>query len=126
MAAEALAKVQRLSGWAMRSAIAVALDGGADWTGLCAHAQVPIGTLQRQWRHGGRIIVEDLGVPTEPHYELEPEDDASDCPGSYAFAPILAVESATCEACGMVVGLAVAPDGGAGPVLEAHPAEGAR
>lgn len=59
--------------------------------------------------------------------ELGVELDPPDCPGTHRFAPILSTESATCPECGVVVGLEIAPDGGAGPVIGRHPvSEGER
>lgn len=74
IAADYLAKVQRLSGWALREAVSGAIEDGMTWRGMAPHVQVPFGTLHRQYRGGGRIVVSDPGPPTEEAWEV-PDDD---------------------------------------------------
>lgn len=59
--AEYLAKLQRVSGWALRDAVTDALQYGMPWRELVEPCQMPLATLHRQYKAGGRIIVrEDL------------------------------------------------------------------
>lgn len=74
IAAAYLAKLQRLSGWALREAVSDAIEEGTTWRGMAPHVQVPFGTLHRQYRAGGRIVVSDPGTPTEEAWDV-PDDD---------------------------------------------------
>lgn len=56
-----LAGLQRVSGWALRDAVTDALQHGMPWRELVEPCQIPLATLHRQYKAGGRIIVrEDL------------------------------------------------------------------
>ncbi|PLS76442.1 MAG: hypothetical protein CYG61_02085, partial [Actinobacteria bacterium] len=52
MAAEHLAKLQRLSGHALDAAVDEAHQAGMTWRAIAPHVQVPFGTLHRQWSRG--------------------------------------------------------------------------
>jgi len=69
-----LAKLQRLSGWALRQAVSDAIETGMTWRGIAPHVQVPFGTLHRQYRAGSRIVVSDPGTPTEEAWDVPPDD----------------------------------------------------
>lgn len=54
-----LAKLQRLSGWALRDAVTDGLQHGMTWRWMATACQLPVGTLHRQYHAGGRIVVRD-------------------------------------------------------------------
>lgn len=68
LAAEHLAKLQRLSGRALWAAVNGAHEAGMTWRDIAPHAQVPFGTLHRQWAKG-RIVVNDPTAPTAKHFD---------------------------------------------------------
>lgn len=57
--AEYLAKLQRVSGWALRDAVASGVQNGMTWRWMGMSCQLPVGTLHRQYKAGGRIVVRD-------------------------------------------------------------------
>ncbi|WP_301122572.1 hypothetical protein [Mycolicibacterium fortuitum] len=57
--ADYLAKLQRLSGWALRDAVTDGLQHGMTWRWMATACQLPVGTLHRQYHAGGRIVVRD-------------------------------------------------------------------
>ncbi|MCA4727152.1 hypothetical protein [Mycolicibacterium fortuitum] len=57
--ADHLAKLQRLSGWALRDAVTDGLQHGMTWRWMGTACQLPVGTLHRQYHAGGRIVVRD-------------------------------------------------------------------
>lgn len=57
--ADYLAKLQRLSGWALRDAVTDGLQHGMTWRWMANVCQLPVGTLHRQYHAGGRIVVRD-------------------------------------------------------------------
>lgn len=65
--ADYLAKLQRLSGWALRDAVTDGLQHGMTWRWMGTTCQLPVGTLHRQFNAGGRIVVHD-NVTQEPDY----------------------------------------------------------
>ncbi|GAB2859855.1 hypothetical protein GCM10027176_72580 [Actinoallomurus bryophytorum] len=55
-----LAQVQRLSGWALRQAVATCHeDQGMTWPDTASAVQIPSTVLSRQYEAGGRIVVDD-------------------------------------------------------------------
>jgi hypothetical protein len=60
----ALARIQRLTGHAMRVAVTEcrAPEPPIPWRNLAAPAQMPWGTLYRQYHAGGRLVIGD-----DPH-----------------------------------------------------------
>lgn len=74
IAAEYIAQVQRLSGHALRSAVADSIEAGqTDWRWLAVTTQTPPGTLQQQYERGGRIVIHDPCTPTEANYDVKEE-----------------------------------------------------
>ncbi|WP_396912822.1 hypothetical protein [Mycolicibacterium sp.] len=65
--ADYLAKLQRLSGWALRDAVTDGLQHGMTWRWMATTCQLPVGTLHRHYNNGGRIVVHD-SVTQEPNY----------------------------------------------------------
>lgn len=70
--ADYLAKLQRLSGWALRDAVTDGLQHGMTWRWMGTASQLPVGTLHRQYNAGGRVVVRD-NVTQEPNYSA-PDD----------------------------------------------------
>jgi DNA-binding SARP family transcriptional activator len=61
--AQRLAQVQRQSGWALREAVTECRERlGMTWRDTAAALQVPFGTLYRQYRDGGPIML-GIGMP---------------------------------------------------------------
>src|SRR5207344_2061159 len=74
IAVEYLAQIQRLSGHALRAAVADSMaEGQVDWHWLAAAAQTPPGTLRAQYEGGGRIVIHDPCTPTEANYDAKEE-----------------------------------------------------
>lgn len=57
--ADHLAKLQRLSGWALRDAVTDGLQHGMTWRWMGTACQLPVVTLHRQYHAGSRIVVRD-------------------------------------------------------------------
>ncbi|MFI9507272.1 hypothetical protein [Nocardia sp. NPDC052566] len=57
--ADYLAKLQRVSGWVLRDAVADGLAHEMTWRWMGVSCQLPVGTLHRQYKAGGRIVVRD-------------------------------------------------------------------
>lgn len=79
IAASYLAKLQRLSGHALRSMIGDCIEAreDVDWRWLATCTQVPPGTLRQQVEKRGRVVIWDPGTPVEPDYTVDdvlPED----------------------------------------------------
>lgn len=71
--ADYLAKLQRLSGWALRDAVGDGLLHGMTWRWMGTVCQLPVGTLHRQFKAGGRIVVRDNVTQTIDH--ADPQDE---------------------------------------------------
>lgn len=56
---EALARLQRLSGWALRDAVDELQESGVGYREIAPSIQVPWQTLYAQHVKGGRIVVRD-------------------------------------------------------------------
>lgn len=69
--ATALAQLQRLSGWALRDAVDECRDEGLAWRDIAPAAQIPFGTLYRQYKAGGRIVIHDVKVAQDPETYLQ-------------------------------------------------------
>ena len=72
--ADCLAKLQRLSGWALRDAVTDGLQHGMTWRWMGTACQLPVGTLHRQYHAAGRIVVRD-NVSQELVY-TDPQEDS--------------------------------------------------
>jgi hypothetical protein len=59
MAAEHIAKVQRLSQYALHQAVTEAHEAGLSWRSIAPAAQMYFQTLHRQWSKGKRLILSD-------------------------------------------------------------------
>ncbi|ART74395.1 hypothetical protein BTO20_37900 (plasmid) [Mycobacterium dioxanotrophicus] len=76
--ADYLAKLQRVSGWALRDAVTDGLQHGMTWRWMGTASQLPVGTLHRQYNAGGRIVVHD-DVTQEPDYSApQPLSESED------------------------------------------------
>jgi DNA-binding SARP family transcriptional activator len=65
--AQHLAQVQRLSGWALRQAVATCHEGhGMAWHDTASAVQLPLAVLSRQYEAGGRIVVGDPPSTASP------------------------------------------------------------
>jgi hypothetical protein len=67
--ADYLAKLQRLSGWALRDAVSDGLEHGMTWRWMGTVCQLPVGTLHRQYKARGRIVVRDEVTQTLDYTE---------------------------------------------------------
>ena len=78
-----LAQVQRLSGWALRQAVATCReDQGMTWRDIASAVQIPFAVLSRQYEAGGRIVVDDDPPSTaSPHDHPDGTEAASSGPG---------------------------------------------
>lgn len=77
-----LAQVQRLSGWALRQAVATCHeDHGMAWRDTASAVQIPFAVLSRQYEAGGRIVVDDPPSTASPHDPPDGPETASSGPG---------------------------------------------
>ena len=75
-----LAQVQRLSGWALRQAVATCHeDQGMALRDTASAVQMPFAVLSRQYEAGGRIVVDD-DPPVSPHDHPDAPEAASSGP----------------------------------------------